>query len=170
MKKLLSFAAIATGLLLLASCSGKKETGGEAQEVSTFYADQPVESGIYVADYFNITGAKERKGHFDGRVYFSLAPEQSAIYVCENGNRTKINYTLTLSEPFAPADSGRFAAKDAKGLPVMISPVDSTENYRLSFEKGESKINIDFDKTPKTTGAPIDILEQIQKAQANQSK
>lgn len=150
-------------MLVLPSCGGQKETGGEAQEVSTFYADQPVESGIYIADRYDITGKNDRKGHFDGRVYFSLAPDQSIIYVCENGNRTKINYTLTLSQPFAPADSGRFVAKDSKGREVLVAPGDSA-NYTLSFEKNETNIKIDFDKTPKTTAAPLDILEQINKA------
>lgn len=153
--------AVAVGMLVNVSCGGKKETGGEAQEVSTFYADQPVESGIYIANRYDISGENARKGRFDGRVYFSLAPDHSAIYVCENGNRTKISYYLKLEQPFAPADSGRFAAKDSKGAPVIVTPTDSV--YTLSFDRDDTKVVIDFDKTPKTTGTPVDILEQITK-------
>ncbi|MBD5305599.1 MAG: hypothetical protein HDS12_04840 [Bacteroides sp.] len=164
MKKKFYYALIAftAATFCFTSCGSKKETGGEAQEVSTFYADQPVESGIYVADRYDITGENARKGHFDGRVYFSLAPEQSVIYVCENGNRTKINYPLTLSQPFAPADSGRYVAKDSRGQDIVVAP--DSANYVLTFEKGEAKIAITFDKTPKSTAAPLDILEQINKA------
>lgn len=163
MKKIILILALAISLGAITSCGGSKETGGEAQEVSTFYAEQPVESGIYIAERYDITGKNDRKGPFYGRVYFSLAPDHSVIYVCENGNHTKINYTLTLSKPFAPSDSGRFLAKDSKGRDVIVTPSDSA-NYSLSFEKNESKIKIDFDKNPKRTAAPIEILEQINKA------
>lgn len=159
MKKIL-FICVCAMVGLLGSC-GSKETGGEAQEVETFYTQQPVESGIYIADYYSIEGENARKGPFDGRVYFSLDPKQSAIHVGENGNRAKVNYTVMLSKPFEPTDSGTYNALDSKEKPVIVTMTDSIGT--LSFEKGESKIIINFDKTPKSTGTPVEILEQINK-------
>lgn len=150
-------------MMTLSSCGAKKDAGSEAPNTADFYAEQPLPSGIYVADRYDITGENARKGRFDGRVYFSLAPDNSAIFVDENGNRTKIRYTLTLSKPFAPADSGKYVAKDSRGLEVIVAPGDSA-TYQLTFEKGESTIRIDFDSIPKTKGSPLEILEQINKA------
>jgi hypothetical protein len=44
---------------------------------------------------------------------------------------------------------------------VTIS-TDST-SYTLSFDKNESNIKIGFDKTPKTTGTAVEMLERITK-------
>lgn len=89
----------------------------------------------------------------------ALSPEQSALYVYENGNRAKIDYKVVLERPFEKNDSGVYVSADSKGKPVTIS-TDSTF-YTLTFDKNESKISIDFDKTPKSTGTAIEVLERI---------
>ena len=120
-----------------------------------------MESGEYLADSYDITGKNERSGKFDGRILVSLSPEQSALYVYENGNRAKIDYKILLSKPFEKGDSGIYVSSDTKGKTVTIS-TDST-SYTLSFDKNESNIKIGFDKTPKTTGTAVEMLERITK-------
>ena len=145
----------------MVSCGGNKTSegneGGETDN-EAFYATQPVQSGLYDASYFDIEGAGARKGHFDGRIYFSLSPDLSALYVFENGNRTKIDYTVSLQKPFEKTDSGTYVSLDPKGNIVMVTP-DSL--YTLSFTKGASIINVNFDPKPRHTGTALEILEKI---------
>lgn len=89
--KAMKFLGVAALLLAMTACGGNKQKAEEAEAADeTFYASQPIESGIYDATYFNVRGKDARKGQFDGRVIASVSPEQSALYVYENGNRTKI--------------------------------------------------------------------------------
>lgn len=123
-------------------------------------SEQPLESGQYDVTYYNITGAKDRKGSFDGRLLIALSPEQSAFYVYENGNRAKIDYKVVLAKPFEKTDSN-YVTTDSKGKEVTLTP-DST-GYLLKFERGESTISVNVDKAPKSTGTPMEILERIAK-------
>ena len=159
-------------VMLLASCGGNstKEAAGDSAaaadvkmvENDDFYATQPVHSGTYIANNYDITGEKARKGKLDGRIIFTLSPETtSALYVYENGNRTKINYKVILKHPFEKGDSGIYHTLDVNDLPVTIS-TDSTE-YCLSFLKNDSMIKIGFDSTPKNSTNAFEALEDMNK-------
>lgn len=160
--KVKSFFAMTMVALALASCGGNKakEVKEEAAaEEAAFYAAQPVQSGQYRAVSYDITGDDARKGKFDGRVLISLSPEQSGMYVFENGNRAKIDYKVVLKQPFEKGDSGVYRAVDVNGLPVTISP--DSAMYTLSFEKNKHQVSIDFEQTPMMTGTPLEIMERI---------
>lgn len=151
--------AIFAGLLILAACAGNKTTKEtKAVDDDSFYATQPVVSGQYRAVSYDIEGDKARKGKFDGRIFVALSPEQSGIYVYENGNRTKIDYTVVLSAPFEKGDSGIYTTTDNHGLPVTVR-TDSL--YTLSFEKKSGKVSIGFEPTPMWTGTALQTLERI---------
>lgn len=154
-------------LLLFVSCGGSKEKAAATPvDDDAFYATQPLKSGLYDATSYDIQGTNARKGKFDGRVFFTLSPEQSAIYVYENGNRTKIDYKIVLEKPFEKGDSGVYKAVDMKGLPVTLVP-DSAD-YILNFEKPGVKVAIGVDKKPRNTWTALETLErmneQIQKS------
>lgn len=160
MKKLTLLAATAMFFACSACSGGNKESKEETQvDEVAFISTQPLESGQYRALSYDITGENARKGKFDGRILISLSPDQSGMYVFENGNRAKIDYKLVLKKPFEKGDSGRYATVDVNDLPVVISP-DSL-NYILSFEKGKHKINIEFEKAPMSTGTALEIMERI---------
>lgn len=152
---------------LLSSCGSSTSSGSDSTETAntaetddaTFYASQPVESGLYDASEYDITGENERKGKFDGRIYFSLSPQLSAFYVFENGNRTKIDYKISLKHPFQKEEDGVFKSEDTKDQPVTITP-DSTF-YSLEFSKNDSKVKIIFNPKPRHTGTALEILEKI---------
>lgn len=159
--KVLKFFALAGVAFALASCgnSASKQQSAEAEaEADSFYAAQPVESGVYDATYFDIKGKDSRKGQFDGRVIFSLSPDQSAIFVYENGNRTKIKHVIMLKAPFEKGDS-TYVATDAKGLPVVMSS-DSVSNL-LDYIANNDTVTITLSKTPRNTYTPLEALEKI---------
>jgi hypothetical protein len=168
MKTTSIFAAAAGCLLLLSSCGGSatKETAADTAvtvDNEAFYATQPVACGQYRAVSYDITGEKARKGKFDGRILAAIAPaasgDPSALYVFENGNRTKINYKVILKAPFEKNDSGVYQTVDTNDLPVTIT-TDSTV-YTLSFQRKEEKINIGFESNPMNTGTYIEMIERI---------
>lgn len=154
--------AMAAFIFALASCGGNKSASGNAEKAvddDAFYATQPVKSGQYRAVSYDIVGQDSRKGRYDGRVLISLSPEQSGMYVFENGNRAKIDYKLVLKQPFEKGDSGIYRTVDVNGLPIVIT-TDSTV-YTLSFEKGKNKVSIDFESEPMKTGTALEIMEKI---------
>lgn len=158
MKKILSILALA---LLMAACNGQKEKKAEEAETAEveFAKSQPVESGIYNADYFNIRGAEPRKGNYDGRVLFSISPDQTAVLVYENGNRTKIHHLLMLKAPFEKTDS-IYTSTDANGNPVTLR-ADSTFMQMVYVSKADT-VSINFDPTPRNVYTPIEALQKIQ--------
>ena len=146
---------------IMASCGGNgaKEKEAEAQEANeAFQADQPVESGVYDATYFDIKGKENRKGQFDGRVIYSLSPEQSAVFVYENGNRTKIKHILMLDKPFQKEDSV-YVAMDKTGIPVTVAN-DSTD-MTLDYIANGDTVTITFNSKPRTVYTPLEALEKI---------
>lgn len=161
--KIKAFFTMAAVALALSSCGGNKAASEEKEtaqvDMQAFQASQPVESGQYRAVDYDIVGETGRKGRFDGRLLISLSPEQSGMYVYENGNRAKIDYKIVLKTPFEKGDSGRFNAVDVNDLPVTIS-TDSTI-YTLSFEKNKHKVSIGFESTPMSTGTPLEVMEKI---------
>lgn len=147
-------------LFVLASCGGattKQEEGQKDDEA--FYKTQPVHSGLYDVDYYDIAGTNARKGPFDGRLYVALSPYMSTLYVFENGNRTKIDYLVNLSKPFEKNDSGVYVTTDKNDLPVTIAP-DSAK-YVLTFTRNGDEMKYNFSPTPRQTGNALDIMESI---------
>ena len=168
--KTTSIFGLFAALLMFVSCGGSKEKAAAAPvDDDAFYATQPVHSGLYDATSYDIQGANARKGKFDGRIFISLSADTtsaSAIYVYENGNRTKIDYKVVLKRPFEKGDSGIYRTVDVKGLPVVIAP-DSTDLV-LKFEKNNANVAIGFNKNPRNTWSALETLErmneQIQKS------
>ncbi len=159
--KTLKFLGLCSVAFVLASCGGNANKEKEAQAESSdeaFYAEQPVESGIYDATYFDIKGKDPRKGQFDGRVIYSLSPDQSAIFVYENGNRTKIKHILMLDKGFQKEDS-IYIATDKTGIPVTVGN-DSTDMY-LNYVANSDTVTITFNPKARNTYTPIEALAKI---------
>lgn len=157
-------------LMIFAACSGgaKESKAEKAVDDDAFYATQPVKSGQYRAVSYDIAGDNARKGKFDGRVLISLSPEQSGMYVFENGNRAKIDYKLVLKQPFEKGDSGVYRTVDVNDLPVTIS-TDSTV-YTLSFEKNKHQVKIGFESQPMNVFTALEAMERISKQLKNSEK
>lgn len=159
--KAIAFGFAMASMAILSSCSGSnKESGADsAANVAEFSENQPLQSGQYNVTHYDITGDNARKGNFDGRMLIALSPEQSALYVYENGNRAKIDYMVVLSKPFEKSDSA-YTTTDTKGKTVSMVP-DSV-GYKLTFEKNKSTVMLEVDKTPNFTDTALSILEKIQ--------
>lgn len=155
-KTVLLFAMIMA--LAATSCSSNGKESGSKVEEETFAENQPLQSGTYDATYFDITGPNARKGHFDGRLMVSLSPEVSALYVYENGNHAKIEYLVMLDHPFEKGDSGIYKSLDKEGKQVIIRE-DSINT--LTFDRKDSQVCIQFDKTPKSVQPAFDVLQRI---------
>lgn len=154
----------AGAILSFGACGNSQKANESVEQIEAedeaFAATQPLESGLYDASYFDISGgANPRKGHFDGRIYFALSPELTAIYVFENGNRTKIDYYLAMQKPFEKTDSGTYVTTTPQGEAVTLKP-DTL--YSLQFVKGGSNVDITFDPKPRHTGDYMQIMEKIQ--------
>lgn len=157
--KTLALCLTLASMTVITACSGSaNKAAEESAKTEAEMSEQPLESGQYEVTSYDITGANERKGNFDGRLLIALSPEQSAFYVYENGNRTKIDYKVVLAKPFEKTDSA-YVTTDTKGNQILMIP-DST-GYVLRFEKGKSTIAVNVDKTPKSTGTAMDIMERI---------
>ena len=154
---------VAVALLSVTACGQRESSEKEsspATEAGTAISRQPVESGEYIADSYDITGKNKRSGKFDGRVLVSLSPEKSALYIYENGNRAKIDYKVVLKTPFEKGDC-IYTATDSKGNAVTLR-TDSTV-YTLAFDKNDTHVSINFDSNPKYTGSPVEMLERMTK-------
>lgn len=159
--KTLKFLGLCGLAIVMTSCGGNsaKQNEAEAQAAEeSFQAEQPVESGIYDATYFDIKGKNSRKGQFDGRVIYSLSPEQSAVFVYENGNRTKIKQILMLEKGFQKEDSV-YMATDKSGLPVTVGN-DSTNMY-INYIANSDTVTITFNPKARNTYTPIEALAKI---------
>lgn len=146
---------------IMASCGGNSTKTQEAEAQSaeeSFQGEQPVESGVYDATYFDIKGKENRKGQFDGRVIYSLSPEQSVLFVYENGNRTKIKHILMLDKPFQKEDSV-YVAVDKTGIPVTVGN-DSTDMY-VNYVANNDTVTITFNPKPRNVYSPLEALEKI---------
>ena len=159
--KTLKFLGLCGLAFIMASCGGnankEKEAETEASE-EAFAAGQPVESGIYDATYFDIKGKDSRKGQFDGRVIYALSPDQSVVFVYENGNRTKIKHILMLEKSFQKEDSV-YVAMDKTGIPVTVGN-DSTNMY-VSYIANSDTVTITFNPKARNTYSPIEALAKI---------
>lgn len=155
----ISFFAMAALALAMASCGGSKEKAADSTpSAGDFAAEQPLKSGLYEATYFNIKGADARKGSFDGRIVFSLSPEQSAFLVYENGNRTKIKHMVLLDSGFEKTDSV-FSSRSKDGQPVVLAP--DSAGYGITYIQKADTVTISFNSKPKTEYTPIEALTKI---------
>lgn len=160
--KRFNFCCALIALLIMCGCEGKNVADKKSEkrvDDMEFYATQPLQSGLYDADSYDITGVNGKKGKYDGRIYFSLSPELSAFYVFENGNRTKISYAMSMDRPFERNDSGFYTSVDIKGNPVVMTTDSSA--YTLHFKKGESDITIGFNPKPRYRASALEILEKM---------
>lgn len=155
---IMSFSMLAFNACGTGSKSQEEQEETEKVDDDSFYETQPLHSGLYDADYYDIVGKNPRKGKFDGRIYFSLSPKTSAFNVFENGNRTKIDYTIVLQKPFEKNDSGVYCSVDMKDNPVCLTP-DST--YSIKFIHFNDTVCIGFNPKPRHTGTAVEILEKI---------
>ena len=159
--KTLKFLGLCGLAFIMASCGGNanKEKEAEAEAANeAFAAEQPVESGIYDATYFDIKGNDSRKGQFDGRVIYALSPEQSVVFVYENGNRTKIKHILMLEKGFQKEDSV-YVAMDKTGIPVTVGN-DSTNMY-VNYITNNDTVTITFNPKARNTYSAIEALAKI---------
>jgi len=157
--KTIKILCLSSLILALGSCGNNKKAAEEAAaNEETFYAAQPIESGIYDATYFNIKGNDSRKGAFDGRVIVSISPEQNAMFVYENGNRTKIKHLVMLDAPFEKGDSTYTTA--SKGAPVSLA-TDST-NYIVNYINNNDTVTITFNQQARSKYQPLEALKKIQ--------
>lgn len=161
--KAIKFLTIAAAAFAITACgSGNKEKAAEAEAANeAFQAEQPVKSGVYDAVYFDIKGKDSRKGQFDGRVIYALSPEQSAVYVFENGNRTKIKHLLMIEKGFSKTDS-IWTATDAKGMPVTVAP-DSTM-MKLNYIANSDTVVITFNPDARNLYDAVEALAKIKEA------
>ena len=164
MRKFFYSALVAFTIGAMASCSGSKQEKGDDSSASvTAIADQPLESGQYNASYYDIMGENSRKGSFDGRVMVAISEDQSALYVYENGNRAKIDYTIVLERPFEKNDSGLYRSEErrvGKECRSVTINTDSTYNV-LSFYKKDSQVKINFDKEAASTADAMTMMQRI---------
>ena len=160
-RKGLFFSLLFIGVaFVLNSCGGSSaKTEAIPTDDDAFYSTQPLHSGLYDADYYDITGPNARKGKFDGRIYFSLSPKTSGINVFENGNRTKIDYIVGLEKPFEKDGNGLYVSTDMKGKPVSVCTDSSS--YVLSFIHFNDTVQIGFSPKARHLGSAIDILEKM---------
>lgn len=164
--KTLKFLGLCGLAFAMASCGGNsnKAAEAEAQEANeAFQAEQPVESGVYDATYFDIKGKDSRKGQFDGRVIYALNPEQSAVFVYENGNRTKIKHILVLDKPFQKQDSV-WVAMDKTGIPVTVAK-DSTD-MTIDYVANSDTVTITFNPKARTVYTALEAMEKIKEQAA----
>ncbi len=129
--------------ITMASCGGNKSTGESNVDPADFAASQPLASGEYRAVSFQYIDSASTRMPFDGRIIFALDPENSGIYVYENGNRTHFKATVSLEAPFSKADT-IFTALDNKQRNVAVVP--GTEADTLFITKGDKPVKIAFER------------------------
>lgn len=129
------------------------------EDDEAFYSTQPMVSGFYNVETYDITGKNDRKGKFDGRMYLSLNPKMSALNVFENGNRTKIDYTIPFTKPFEKGDSGIYKTKDILGNPIVL--VKDTTLYFLTFTKHDEEITVGINPEPRYTDKAYNIIMKM---------
>lgn len=158
MKKSLIFGAAALAMVAFASCGGEKKATAEVADNAEFEAEQPMVSGEYRAVSFQYDEPDSKKMPFDGRLLVSLAPENSVMYVYENGNRTHFKAIEVLSKPFAKTDS-TYTAINSKDKPVIVKP--GTEADTLIIVKEDKTVKVAFERTPMKEMSAIDAMNRI---------
>lgn len=158
MKKSIILGLALGASVIFASCGGDKKAETSEADTAKFLEAQPVASGEYRAVSFQYEEEGSTRMPFDGRIIFSLAPENSAIYVYENGNHTHFKAVVPLSETFSKTDS-IYTAADKKNLPVNVIP--GAENDTLIIEKDNKKVKIAFERKAVSEMSPMDAMTRI---------
>lgn len=156
----INFFSLSALVLAMSACGGNSRKAAEEtpSDEASFFESQPLASGIYDATYFDIKGKDSRKGAFDGRVIVSVSPDQNAVFVYENGNRTKIKHLMMLDAPFEMSEG--VYSSTSKGLPVTLSP-DSVD-CRIKYVANGDTVTITFGQKARNTYQPLEALRKIQ--------
>ena len=159
MKKSLIFGAAALAMIAFASCGGgEKKATAEITDNAAFEAEQPMVSGEYRAVSFQYEEPDGKKMPFDGRILVSLAPENSVMYVYENGNRTHFKAMEMLSKSFSKVDS-TFTATNSKEKPVIVKP--GVDADTLIIVKDDKTVKVAYERTPIKEMSAIDAMTRI---------
>lgn len=158
-KRNLIYGLALAGAVVFASCGGG-EKKAESQEANAeeFAATQPVASGEYRAVSFQYDEPESSRMPFDGRIIFSLAPENSGIYVYENGNRTHFKAVVSLPTAFTKADSV-YNATDSKEQNVSL--IVGSQADTLVIVKDSKPVKVAFEKDPVSEMSAVDAMARI---------
>ena len=156
MKRLI-FGAAALVAVMMASCGGNKNEN-KAEDNSAFAENQPVACGEYRAVSFQKVEAESKRMPFDGRIIFALDPDNSGIYVYENGNRTHFKASVSLTAPFEKQDSV-YVATDAKQQKVEV--ISGAELDTLVIVKDNAPVKIAFERKAVSTMRATDAWQRI---------
>lgn len=157
MKKsvLLSAAAVA---MLAAACGGNKSESAASDNAAEFAASQPLASGEYRAVSFQDTAADAVRTRFDGRILLALDPDNSGIYIYENGNRTHFKASVPLTAPFTRDDS-IFVAKDKENREIKFWKGDGVDTL-LVYRAGKP-VEVAFESKPMSQLTPAEVWTRI---------
>lgn len=157
MKKLVLLSAAAVAMLA-AACGGNKSESAANDNSAEFAASQPLASGEYRAVSFQDTAADAVRTRFDGRILIALDPDNSGIYIYENGNRTHFKASVPLSEAFTASDT-IFVAKDKEEREIKLwkgADVDTLLVYRAG-----APVKVSFERKPMSEMTPADVWTRI---------
>lgn len=156
-RKFLFMAAVAA--MLMTACGGNKTAESESQNAEEFAASQPLPSGEYRAVSFQDTATNAVRERFDGRVLLALDPDNSGIYIYENGNRTHFKASVSLAEAFTASDT-IFVAKDKDQRDIMYwkgqEDVDTLLIYR-----GGAPVKVSIERKAITEMPAADVWTRI---------
>lgn len=156
MKKLLLLSAAAFALMLT-SCGGNK-TEDKSEDAAAFAATQPLPSGEYRAVSFQDTAASAVRERFDGRVLLALDPDNSGIYIYENGNRTHFKASVSLTEAFSQVDT-IYVAKDKDSRDIKYWK--GTEADTLLVYRAGAPVKVAFERKAISEMTPADVWSRI---------
>lgn len=156
MKKTILYLAFAA-MLPLCSCSGKQASSESSATENADYVS-PLESGNYRAVSFQYGDLVTDRTRFDGRILMALDPDNSGIYIYENGNRTDFKAAITFSKPFEK-EGELYVAYDSKNRPVTL--IQGNENDTLMFTKSDKEVKVAFERKPITVMTPANAWAQI---------
>jgi len=156
MKKLVLLSA-ATVAMLAASCGGNKSED-KVDDSAEFAASQPLVSGEYRAVSFQDTASSAVRTRFDGRILLALSPDNSGIYIYENGNRTRFKASVSLSAPFEKQDSIYVAAdKDSHAIKL----IKGTDIDTLTIYRAGKPVKVAFERKPMSEMTATEVWGRI---------
>lgn len=159
MKKKFLFGAAIAAMMMTACGGNKSESKADAADPAEFAASQPLPSGEYRAVSFQDTAANAVRDRFDGRILLALDPDNSGIYIYENGNRTHFKASILLSEPFAAKDSV-FVAKDKDGREIEYWQGKENTDTLLVYRAG-APVKVAFERKAIAEMPASDVWTRI---------
>ena len=155
------YAGLFTAMLAFASCAGtgksQSSDSASAGEQATAVS-MPLESGEYRAVSFQDTVAGAKRTVFDGRLLLALDPDNSAVYIYENGNRTHFKAKAILSKPFAQVDSV-YTTTDSEGREITLIPGNQVDTLLL-YRSGKP-VKVAFENKPMSVLSPTEVWTRI---------